>query len=241
MNLGPLLCVLHAITMLLPQAGTTLFACVLFFAWKNSGMAISELTISSAFAAYPDYKQLLLAMIAASSLMFVATIVRNIQVRIWYRRRFGNYLQVLLRGSKENDARDQSATRLAMFNDVASVVNILAYIAFLVLAVVRTGDMDPIHRIATVCYFTLSSIYAIMQTVLTTTQGDHYPRFVAIAQIFLVVMILLGAVGCAVTFFYLDSPRYELEWLAVVCNLIFVFFFSVMFHIDSAADELIEF
>lgn len=236
-----LLCTVHVVTCLLPPVGTFLMACVLAVAVNNADMSITDLTISGAFVRYQKYEQLLAAMITACSLIFVSAIVRNVQVRIWFRRRYGNYLKTCCNKQQEKAQSSRTSTILAVTNDVACILNILAYASFLVSAIFRTGDRDPIHLIASIMYFVLSIAYEIMQTVLTGAQGDHYPIYVSIVQVLLVSVSTIAISIFAYTGWLTDNRITEAEWLALACNLLFTAFFSVMFHLDSASDELVEF
>jgi len=248
-----LYCLLHSITCSLPIAGTSLFAWILVSAQRTSGFAITKKSVSQALAAYPDYDKLLVLVIVASSLIFATTAVRNVQVRIWFRRRYGSYLQSCCccccpkrrSAGGSSGLSKGSATSLAFTNDVASVVNILAYVSFLLLVIypadapTEVGRM--IHQFATIGYFALSIVYGIMQVTLTWNQGNHYPSFVRIVQLLLTIAGVGLSVVYGITYFATDNPIFLAEWIIVALNLVFIAFFSIMFHIDSASDELIEF
>lgn len=238
---------LQVITCSLPLVGTGLFAYILFATVGDT--SITEWSVSDAFASYPDYQQLLIVLIIASSIIFATTAIRNIQVRIWFRRRYGNYLTSCCRKQQPTNGSNAqlsqgSAAYLAFMNDFGSFVNIAAYVAFILLAAYPSGTGTPsiqqIHNGSSLSYFSLSLLYAILQTLLTCRQ-QHYPKCVTIIQIVLVISTAALSLAYGYTFFFTDTPLYITEWLAVIFNLVFVAFFAVLFHYDSAADELVEY
>lgn len=253
------LCFLHVVTCLLPVAAASLFACILVLAQRSSGFGVTETTVSYALALYPNYPLMLALLVVASTLMYVTTAVRNVQVRIWFRRRYGSYLRsccCCCRRKKEEEEEEvekprsgsrlsaPSATCLAVNNDLASVVNILAYVAFLLLAVFPVGSegwRNDAHDYSAIAYFALSTLYGGMQTALTWKQGVHYPAPFKFVQLGLVLATLAAFAAYGYTYLGTDNPIYVAEWIAVFGSLIFVAFFAVMFHVDSASDELVEF
>ena len=186
---------LQIITCSLPLVGTGLFTYILIATTGDT--PITDWSVSDAFAAYPDYQKLLIVLIFAASLIFATTAIRNIQVRIWFRRRYGNYLTSCCRKQQQPSDRSTgqlsqgSAKYLAFMNDFASFVNIVAYIFFILLAVFPSGtgtaSIQQVHNTSTVVYFTLALLYAILQTLLTCKQ-QHYPKYVSIIQIIVVLI-----------------------------------------------------
>lgn len=248
---------LHVTTCILPLVASGLFAWTLLAAIQNYGSPITEMSVSVALAAFPDYNELLVLLISASTLIFATTAIRNVQVRIWFRRRYGNYLQSCFccccnktsqaggRTNSRNNLSQGSATFLAFLNDVGSVVNVLAYISFLLLAIypadapTATGRM--IHNIAAIGYFALTIVYAVIQVILTCKQGNHYPKFIGIFQGFLTIGSAVFTIIYVITRYGTENPFFLAEWLAVAFNLLFIAWFAVLFHIDSASDELVEY
>lgn len=240
----------HVITCILPIVSSSLFLFVPVVAVQNYDKPITEGSVSSAFAAYPNYDQLLTLLMIASTLIFATTAIRNVQVRIWFRRRYGNYLKSSCscccnRKSSNGQTNNSqgSSTYLAFANDVASVINVLAYVSFVLLAIypadAPTESQRLIHNVSTVSYFCLSIVYSFLQTALTYKQG--YPKYVSIIQLVLAISGAVLALAFVVTRFVTENPLFLAEWLAVVFNLLFIAFFAVLFHIDSASDELVEF
>lgn len=239
---------LQVITCSLPLAGAGLFAYILLV--TTSDTPITEWSVSDALAAYPDYQQLLVVLIIAASLIFAATATRNVQIRIWFRRRYGNYLTCCCRKQPAGNNNGQqlsqgSVTYLASTNDVASVVNVAAYISFLILAIVPTDAPTQaernVHNGAAVAYFSLSITYAVLQVLLTCKQGKQYPKFVNVVQLLLALATTALSIIYVVSFYFAETPFFLVEWLAVIFNLAFIAFFAVLFHYDSAADELVEY
>ena len=108
---------LQVITCSLPLVGTGLFAYILFATVGDT--SITEWSVSDAFASYPDYQQLLIVLIIASSIIFATTAIRNIQVRIWFRRRYGNYLTSCCR--KQQPTNGSNGTTITRIGSVSCI------------------------------------------------------------------------------------------------------------------------
>ena len=244
MNIG------HVITCLLPIcSGLLLISVLVLLIMSTENHDINGQSISRLLSLYEPYQVVLLPMLVSSGLMFIVTLCRNIQVRVYYSR------------------RKQYTTTISAINKLATIANILAYIAFIILSfnkdeVNQYADNVErnIHEYSLIAYFIFSILYAMLHTSLMLLQkkdegseegggiivsptNSSYPLLLKINFASYTFVIVV----CSIWFlFHMYSESISgkitiLEWIAVLFNALYICLFSILFHIDPIENEVYEF
>jgi hypothetical protein len=215
---------IHYLFCFLPLVGSALIILVLVELWFRLQLNIFAITISDGLAFYDPYWQILVPALVGGSIMFVVTVARNIQIKVYFTRCLSYSLP------------------LSILNFVAAVANIAAYGGYIALMLFQTnpngdgGQEEDIHYLGSVVYFSLSSVYGILHTYLLLRQ-TQYPF--AVKAIF-VLVAAVAAISTALYAIFRDQV-FVMEWIAVLFAAIYVLLFTILFHIDSVDDELAQF
>jgi hypothetical protein len=206
----------------IPILGCSLVLAALYLLTYRLEVQITETSISSCLANYEPKLEVLVVIAAGATLMFVVTMMRNIQINVYHRRQ----------GSE--------STAMRVLNYIATMSNILAYIGFILLAVFDVDDPNPfnrvIHYVGSVMYFTLAGLYGLLQTYLLCKQRQ-YPMFCNIVF----TMVCSAAIVSSIIYISNLEENFELEWFAVALHAIYVGLMSLLFHVDPVDDELRDF
>lgn len=209
---------------IIPMIGGIFVIGSLFLLTIKLGVPITDTSISRCLADYTPKVEVLILIFIGATLMFISTMMRNIQINVYHRR------------------QKSESKCMRMLNLIAAISNILAYVGFALLAIYDLdgpGNAPTIHYIGAYMYFSLSSVYGILHTFLLCKQ-TQYPMAAKM------VFTLLPLVSIACTLIYVikindeDCP-YEYEWLSVALHALTVGMMSVLFCIDSVDDELRDF
>ena len=167
-------------------------------------------------------------MIIGASFIFIVTIARNIQIKVYFLR------------------DDSYSTCLAFVNLIAAAFNIAAYIGFIILAIFKTEgegvdqrERDS-HFIASLVYYACSSIYGVIHTILLWRQSQ-YPLWLKVLFTVITVATVTVSIVYGASVFAESSDIYELQWIGVISTSVYVIMFAILFHIDPVEDELAAF
>jgi hypothetical protein len=127
---------------------------------------------------------------------------------------------------------------LRMVNGVGALVHITGYAGFVMLVVFQMGGggrEEELHTLGAIIYFSCSSVYGILHTILLWRQSQ-YPVVLRL------LLALVAAAGVVATVGYgLIRRRVEYEWYASGLAAIYVMLFAALFHVDPVDDELAAF
>jgi hypothetical protein len=139
--------------LLMPLLGCSLILGTLYLLVYNMDISINESTISSALADYEPTWEILLLLCTGAFASFIVTISRSIQIGVYHRR-------------------NNSAFRgLRLLNFAAAMINILAYVGFVILAIYPVdGKHQDYHMFGAYMYFGLIGVYALMHIFLLWKQ-----------------------------------------------------------------------
>ena len=249
----------HVVSCLIPMIGGILLISVLVLLLRSIDSETYDIhgqTISRTLALYTPYKLVLIPMLVSSFLIFVVTMSRNIQVRVYFSR------------------RKQYTNTISAINKFATIMNIFAYVAFIVVAVNKD---DPslygsnvertLHLYAAALYFIFSNIYVVLHTSLLllqrkdegtsdddddeeaqggnngTVDNESVPQQFPLLLKINFALYTIVIVFCSVWFLLHmhDSDVAIFEWVAILFNALYIMLFSILFHIDPIEDELSEF
>ena len=212
----------HLILLFIPVLACSLVIAALYLLTYHLGVQITETSISLCLAIYEPKVEVLVVISAGATLMFVVTMMRNIQVDVYHRRE----------GSQ--------STVMRVLNYIATISNILAYLGFILLAAFDTDDPNPsyrvIHYVGSVMYFALTGFYGLLQTYLLCKQ-TQYPMFCKIVF----TLVCSAAIASSIIYVSNMAENFEMEWFAVALHAIFVGLMSLLFHDDPVDDELRDF
>ena len=252
----------HVVSCLIPMIGGLLLISVLVLLLRSIDSETYDIhgqTISRTLALYTPYKLVLIPMLVSSFLIFVVTMSRNIQVRVYFSR------------------RKQYTNTISYINKFATIMNIFAYVAFIVVALNKD---DPsfygsnvertAHLYAAALYFIFSNIYVVLHTSLLLLQRkeegtsddddddeeaqqggganetentgrmpQQFPLLLKINFALYTIVIVFSSVWFLMHMH--DSDVAIFEWVAIFFNALYIMLFSILFHIDPIEDELSEF
>lgn len=137
----------------MPLFGCFMILGTLYMLVYNMGISINEMTVSSALADYEPTWEILVCLCTGAFCSFIVTISRSIQIGVYHRR-------------------NNSAFRgLRLLNFVAALINILAYVGFVILAIYPVdGEHEDYHMFGAYMYFILIGVYALMHIFLLWKQ-----------------------------------------------------------------------
>lgn len=212
----------HLFLLFIPILGCSFLLAALYLLMYRLGVQITETSISFCLANYEPKVEVLVVISAGATLMFVVTMMRNIQIEVYHRRQ----------GSE--------STAMRVLNYIATMSNILAYVGFILLAVFDLDDPNPfyrvIHYVGSVVYFALTGLYGLLQTYLLCKQ-TQYPMFCKIVF----TMVSSAAIVSSIIYISNLEENFELQWFAVALHAIYVGLMSLLFHVDPIDDELRDF
>ena len=215
----------HVITCLAPIIAGSLILSVLYQLLSTLEITIYDQSVSDSLSEMEPYLRVLVPIAVGGSIMFVITAMRNIQITVYFTRQrsYSRFLYIL--------------------NWLASVLNVAAYVGFMMLAFNKNNGSDPEikrHFIGTAIYFACVSVYGMLDSFLLLQQ-KQYPAILKV----LMVLIALAATGAAAYYSYTaltpESDAVEYEWIAVALETIYIVLYSILFHIDPVEDELLTF
>jgi hypothetical protein len=211
----------HIVFCLLPIVGGVIILGVLFHVLVKLDLSISAISVSGALAAYEPYIVILVPLLIAGLLMFVVTIARNIQLKVYFSSRQSTY-----------------SWFVKALNLVSAIFNILAYFGFIVLSLFQSTGEQPwtnYHFAGATVYFVCSNLYSLLQSWLLFKQ-TQYPL---VLKLLFWALAILSLITSVVYVWWRQSEQYE--WVAVVAAITYVMLFAILFHIDPVDDELAAF
>lgn len=214
----------RGIFLLVPIVACSLVLVALFLlAYRTgNGVRIAETSISLCLASYDPKAEVLLVISCGATLMFVVSIMRNIQINVYHRR-------------QKSESR-----ALRGVNFIAALSNILAYCGFILLAMFDINYLYDgarlLHYIGAYMYFSCAGLYEVLHTFLLWKQSQ-YPMLQKV--IFTVVGV--SSIASAAIFASNIENFYEFEWLAIALHAIYVGLMSTLFLVDPVDDELRDF
>lgn len=211
----------RAILLLLPILGCTLVIATLYLLVYRLDREITDVSVSTCLADYEPKIEVLVLIMIGASLMFVVTVMRNIQISVYHRRQRSESIFVRI------------------INFIAAAANIFAYVGFVLVALYDLdgpGDAPRIHLIGSYMYFVLSGLYGLLHSYLLCKQSQ-YPMFCKIV----LTIVPLAGVACSIVYVVLQGNGYEFEWFTVALAAIFVGMMSILFLVDPVDDELGDF
>ncbi len=209
------------ILLLLPILGCSFVLLSLLMLVYRLGVPITDASISTCLATYSPKVEVLVVIFLGATLMFVVTVMRNIQINVYHRR-------------QHSESKCMRLTNL-----VAAIANILAYVGFVLLAIYDLdgpGNAPTIHYIGAYMYFALSGVYGLLHTFLLCKQ-THYPMVCKI----LFTVLPIATIVCTIIYVIDMDARYEYEWFAVALAAVTIGSFTILFLVDSVDDELRDF
>ena len=217
---GPCGIISHGIFLLLPIAACTLVLAALFLLAFNTGdgVKIAETSISLCLASYTPKAEVLLIITCGATLMFIVSIMRNIQINVYHRR------------------LKSESLGLRAVNFIAAMCNILSYCGFILLAMFDVNYLHDgarmMHYVGAFMYFICAGVYEVFHTFLLWNQRQ-YPL------LHKVVFTVVGLLSLtSIIIFAATDEQYEFEWLAAALNAIYVGLVSTLFLVDPVDDEL---
>jgi Frag1/DRAM/Sfk1 family len=214
----------HFVICLLPMLGGALVLLVLAELLQSQEITIYDMSVSDAMADYTPYLTILIPTLVGATIIVLVTLARNIQIGVYYRRQ---------------EPSSGYSWRWRMVNGVGALVHITGYAGFVMLVVFQMGGggrEEELHTLGAIIYFSCSSVYGILHTILLWRQSQ-YPVVLRL------LLALVAAAGVVATVGYglLRQDRVEYEWYASGLAAIYVMLFAALFHVDPVDDELAAF
>lgn len=214
---------LRLISALFPVMGCGIILIVLYLLIHQEGGKVpAETSVSQAMADYEPQQDIFVLILLGGTFLIIATMSRNIQIRVSF-------------------TRDGMFTPcLKVTNFISTLANILAYLAFVLLArfnIDSEVELEAqLHGIGSYMFFTLATFWGILQSSILFKQRQ-YPCCIKIVLLLLVVAEL----GTIIGYVILGEKAYLLEWISVALIALYIGLFFVLFLVDPVDDELMEF
>ena len=211
----------RALLLLLPILGCSFILATLYLLVYRLNVSIKDVSVSQCLADYEPKIEVLVIIFIGATLMFIVTVMRNIQISVYHRR------------------QESESIFVRIINFIAAASNIFAYVGFVLVALFDLdgpGDAPRIHLIGSYMYFVLSGLYGLLHSYLLCKQSQ-YPIFCKIV----LSLVPVAGVACSIIYVIVMGEGYEFEWFTVALGAIFVGLMSILFIVDPVDDELGDF
>jgi hypothetical protein len=211
----------RAFLLLLPILGCSFILATLYLLVYRLNVSIKDVSVSQCLADYEPKIEVLVIIFIGATLMFIVTVMRNIQISVYHRR------------------QKSESVFVRIINFIAAASNIFAYVGFVLVALFDLdgpGDAPRIHLIGSYMYFVLSGLYGLLHSYLLCKQSQ-YPIFCKIV----LSLVPVAGTACSIIYAVVMGEGYEFEWFTVALGAIFVGLMSILFIVDPVDDELGDF
>ena len=183
---------------------------------------ITDISISLCLATYEPKLEVVVVIFVGATLMFFTSIMRNIQISVYHRRKKSEF------------------TAMKVLNSIAATALILSYIGFILLALFDVNDPDPavqlVHAIGSYIYFGFSGLFGLLHSYLLCKQ-TQYPMICKIVY----AMVAVATIASSILYVSNFEEYNEFEWYTVALNALYVGLVSILFLVDPVDDELRDF